>query len=240
MKYTLPMKIEIELEPKAHKTDKSIYIKSILDLLDNKPDYAFSSTELINAVGSGGAVYGAIYRLAITQQIQFYSKRYHHVPSKIKGSFIVRSIKSKTALYGIKSLYKDEEIIPTTLIPTTPTPIQQPLWASVEDMGLHELTDLINKAETARLELMLKQRYEGADFIATQSVCDVLRKYKVADPIALLYIGDDCSFATYTATKQMPIVITAEINGQVKTMSCAHVTLHGNSLVKAIADSSKT
>lgn len=235
MEYKLSEKIEVDLEPKAHKGDSSMHIKPILDLLNANPDRAYTSAEIISKIGSGGSVYGAIYRLAITEQIEFYGKKYHIMPSKTKGSFVVRSCGGRDALYITKSAYRDEPKPEPTPIPTTPTPIQRPLWASVEDMQVDELTNLIERAEKARFERMLSARYDGADFTIKEQVCEALRGYGIADPVALAHQKGEIGLLTATAIEGMPIVVTIGTDDQVKTIQCKHISLHGAPLVLALA-----
>lgn len=256
MKYILPMKVEIDLEPKAHKSDKSKHIKQILHLVKNEKDRIFTSRELISIVGMAGSVYGALYRLAITQQIEFYCKKYHCMPSTVDGSFVVRSCGDRGMLYPVKPDWRDEPRPEakqeTTLIPTTPTPIehpapkhtkvqahqgktQQPLWVPVEGMSIDELTNLIERAEKARLERMLDDRYDGADFVVREQVFDVLRDYGVADPVALAHQKGEVGLLTATAIEGMPIVVTIGTEEGASTVQCKHISLHGAPLVLALA-----
>lgn len=226
------------IEKLAHKSLRSSHVQKIKDALFISKTNTLYSKDIKAICGNiTGAVYGAIYRMALNGQIELYMKKFH----QMKEHIVISTVKKNTKpLYRLRYHWRDASENPTQiqLVPPSPMPTI-PKERKVEDMNVDELTKLIKKAELARLELMLQQRYQGADPLAAEGVCEVLRKYGVADPIGLLHIEPNSSFATYTATEQMPIVITIENGGRVKTLSCAHITLHGSPLVEAIKDSAK-
>jgi hypothetical protein len=222
----------------AHKTAKSGHVRKIRDALSLSKSKSLNTSELRKICGTAtGSVYGALYRMALDGEIELYMKKYHVMIEQI---FVRAPRPSEKPAYIHRKQWRDGAGKPKQiqLVPPSPTPIK-PKQRQIGEMNVDELTKLIEKAEKARLEIMLKERYEGADFVAKSSVCDVLRQYGVADPIALLHLHKDGSFATYTATNDMPIVITIENGGQVKTIKCQHVTLHGTKLVQAIKESAK-
>lgn len=228
-------RIKDHIETLAHKSLKSTHVKKIREALFKSKSQILYSKDLKEICGKiTGAVYGAIYRMALVGEIDLYMKKFHMMKEQIIIKVPNKKVKP---LYLVRYEWRDSSgnAKQIQLVPPSPMPIKSK--RSIEDMNVDELTKLINKAEKARLELMLKNRYDGADPLVKEGVCEVLRKYAVADPIALLHIEAQSSFATYTATEQMPIVITIENGGRVNTLSCAHVTLHGTPLVQAIRDS---
>ncbi len=229
-------RMKAHIEKLAHKSLKSSHVQKIRDALFKSKSQILYSKDLKKICGNiTGAVYGALYRMALSGEIELYMKKYHMMSEQIIVKVPNKKVKP---LYLARYEWRDSpgNAKQIQLVPPSPMPIKS--GRSIEDMNVDELTKLINKAEKARLELMLKNRYDGADPLVKEGVCEVLRKYAVADPIALLHIDKNASFATYTATEQMPIIITIENGGRVNTLSCAHVTLHGTPLVKAIKESS--
>ena len=269
MKYELSMKIEEDLLPRAHKGDKSKHLKTILALVAQDKKRAYSTKEIMQACGStGGAVYGAIYRLAVTQQIEYYDKKYHVMPKSGRDRFAIRAIGALPALYMTRPQWRDakrkEAALSPQIVPNTPTPIehapipkthpapnhtrplphkgdtQQPLWVPVEGMSIDELNNLIQRAQKARLERMLQDRYDGADFVAKEQVCEVLRGYGIADPVALVHQKGEIAFLTLTATDDMPIVASFGDRDGAQTLQCTHITLHGAPLVLTLAEAYKS
>lgn len=179
------------------------------------------------------------YYLAATHQIGFADRKYHNFDS----CDLLRNMpKKQRVIVWHKSLNVNAKIQIQWSSYEPVTAVQPSLFApdDFESMSNDQLDQLLHRLTKERLDRACTDRYKGiVDTSATKTnLIDRLKKYNVADPVALLHVDDDISFLTLTETKQMPIhAIIKRANADAcESVYLDHITLLHKPLIATIQE----
>ena len=208
--------------------------KKILDILESAQDQIFTLRDICSKNGRhNGSFWASAYHMAAQGLIGFADRKYHVWGASILAKYNMRV---RTVVWH-KSLAIEDVVIREQWADLEPRQVQAPLFAGdVATLSNADLDKLIKRVQEERFERLLKARYDGGDVNTCKPVMEALRGVGVADPVAYMHSDQTCTFATMTATKEMPIKITIKSKGkEARTIDdIEHITLHGLPVVATL------
>ncbi len=244
---------KVSMDLKSRGSSSTIRGKSqILNVLESLPNEIHTMRYVSSQTERKGKYYyrlwSSAYDLASEGKIQILDRKYHlwskhpllsKYASKIRCVVFHADYKLDPPA-ELRPEYKTNESNIISLV--TPEEEQlieeEQLPLSFADYTDDELDQLISRARSERLERALESRYRGANREICDKVCNSLRAYEVADPVALVHGDEHVVYLTVTKTKAMPIIATLKQVGEEEaiTIELEHLTLHNAPLISTIKE----
>ena len=180
--------------------------------------------------------YNAVYYLAIQGEIGFVDREYHLFS---QHNVLKEVAKRHRTICWDKSFDRQVQSVPIRPKYRTNEDMVKILTGySIKKITDKDLSELIKKAQKEQMERRLELRYAGSLAHITDPIKEVLEKYNVADPVALVHASDATTFLTMTETPAMPIKITIKDKSLpvTQTIECEHITIHSPPVISTIKE----
>lgn len=185
-----------------------------------------------------GSFWAAAYHLAAQGKIGYADRKYH----QFSGDLASLAKRVRSVVWHRDYTPKGYTIHPRWAAYQRSTTQPSLFGDNITELNNDELDKLIARAQEVRLDRLLEGRYRGAVDHMVEPIKEVLKRARVADPVALVHGDDTCTFLTLTATNAMPLQVTYATktgNEIAQTQELSHITIHGAPAVWTIFEAYK-